>query len=279
MSVNSDVLSAITAAGQLFAGYGTVTLGPVTFSGMSLPASIAIGGEQLMSVQKLPGGARIIDVMAQDDDDIGWAGYLDSQYATEIARTLDKIRRSGQAVTLAWDVFSYQVVVCRFSCQIKHTPMPYRISCTVIADNTLVTGTTAINMALQVAADLSDGNPVAVLGSVSQGIVGSSVVSAGVAASAANATTVGSAAYSAAVGAVNEAAAAIQTAAITTDAALAPLGVSLFSATQAASTGLDTFGFSSQLSNALAACGDAANLSATQGYIIRAQQNLLRASA
>jgi hypothetical protein len=279
MTVNSDILSAIAATGQLFAGYGTVTLGPVQFTGMSLPTSISIGGEQLMSVQKLPGGARIIDVMGQDDNDIGWAGYLDGQFATEIACVLDKIRRSGQAVTLAWDVFSYQVVVCKFSCQIRHAPMPYKISCTVVADNTLVAGTTAVNMALQVTADLSDGNPAAALGAVSQGVVGSSVTSAAAAASATNATTVGSAAYTTAVSAVNTAAAALQTAATTTDATLAPLGVSLLSLTQTATTGLDTFGFSSDLSNALAACSDAANLSAAQGYVIRAQQNLLRASA
>jgi hypothetical protein len=270
VTVNSDILSAIVATGQL---------GPVQFIGMSLPPSIPIGGGQLMSVQKLPGGARIIDVMAQDDDDIGWAGYLDGQFATEIARVLDKIRRSGQAVTLAWDVFSYQVIVCKFSCLIRHTPMPYRISCTVIADNTLVAGTTAINLTLQVTADLSDGNPVAALGAVSQGIVGSSVANAGAAASATNATTVGSAAYTAAVGAVNAASTSLQTATMVTDATLAPLGASLSSLSQAASTGLDTFGFSTSLNNALVACGDAANLSAAQGYVIRAQQNLLKASA
>jgi hypothetical protein len=279
MSLNSNVLSAITAVGQLFAGYGTVTLGPVRFAGMSLPTAIPIGGQQLMSVQKLPGGARIIDVMAQDDDDICWAGYLDGQYATETARTLDKIRRSGQPITLAWDVFSYQVLVCKFSCQIKHAPMPYRISCTVIADNTLVSGTTAVSMALQVAADLSVGNPIAALGAVSQGIVGASVAHAGIAVSATNATTVGSAAYTAAVGAVNNAATALQTAAMMTDDTLAPLGVSISSLTQAATTGLDTYGFSSDINNALAACNDAANLSVAQAYVMRAQQNLLRASA
>ncbi len=279
MTVNSDILSAISAAGQLFAGYGTVTLGPVQFSGMSLPTAIPIGGGQLMSVQKLPGGARIIDVMAQDDDDIGWAGYLDGQFATEMAQVLDKIRRSGQAVTLAWDVFSYQVIVCKFSCQIRHAPMPYRILCTVIADNTLVAGTTAVNMTLQVTADLIDGNPAGALGAVSQGIVGSSVANAAAAASATNATTVGSAAYTAAVSAVNVAATSLQTASVATDATLAPLGASLSSLTQAAGTGLDTFGFSASVNNALAACGDAANLSAAQGYVVRAQQNLLRASA
>jgi hypothetical protein len=81
------------------------------------------------------------------------------------------------------------------------------------------------------------------------------------------------------MGAVNTAASALQMASGTADATLAPLGVSLQSLTQAATTGLDTFGFSSDVSNALAACGDAANLSAAQGYVIRAQQNLARASA
>ena len=49
----------------------------------------------------------------------------------------------------------------------------------MIADNTLVAGTTAVNMTLQVTADLLDGNPVAALGAVSQGIVGSNVQNAG----------------------------------------------------------------------------------------------------
>jgi hypothetical protein len=238
-----------------------------------------IGGAQAVAIHKLPGGARIIDVMGHDEAEIGWSGYLDGQEASSIARTLDKLRVSGQAVTLAWDVFSYQVLVTQFACDTKHAPMTYKVTCTVIADNSAVTGTTAVSMALQVVSDLRDGNPIAVLGAVSQGIVGDSVTTAATTAGATDATTVGSAAYNAAVSDVNTAAASIQSAASAADATLAPYGTSLAALSQAAPAGLDALGFSSTVTSAVASCGDIANLSAASGYVTRAAQNLRRASA
>ena len=78
----SDILSAIQAAGQLFAGYGTVTLGPVQLSGMALPTMLPIGGKQTLKIHKLPGGQRVIDVMGQDDSPISWSGIFDGADAS-----------------------------------------------------------------------------------------------------------------------------------------------------------------------------------------------------
>jgi hypothetical protein len=275
----SDVLSAIAAAGALFAGYGTLTLGPVTFTGLALPESMPIGGAQQMQMHKLPGGLRVIDVMGQDDAEIGWSGMLMGQNASATARTLDKLRRSGTVITLAWDVFSYQVIVSQFSCDVRSPPMRYRISCTVKQDNTQVSGTTLVSMALQVAQDIRSGNPIAALGAVSQGIVTGPLAGAASAVGAAGSTSLASEAYNTALGAVNTAAGAINTAVSTVNQTLAPLGVSLQSISAAAPVALDVLGASSKITQAVSAAGDLAQLSQMSGYVNRAAQNLKNASA
>jgi hypothetical protein len=279
MSIAGGILSAIGAAGALFAGYGSVTLGPVQFSGLGKPKSMPIGGKQQLVNHKLPGGGRQINAMGPDDNDISWSGYLDGQSASANARALDRLRQSGQAVTLAWDVFSYQVLVSDFTCETQHIPMPYRVTCTVISDNSQTTGTSLTSLALQVVADVQDGNPIAALGAVSQGTIGNTLGVAATAVGAPGATTLASSAYNTAVGAVNTAATAISTATKTVNATLAPLGVSLASLSAAAPAALDVVGMSGKITQAAAACGDLAQLTASAAYIGRASANLQRASA
>ncbi len=278
MSINP--LSAIEAAGKLFAGYGTLTLGPFTFTGLALPASMPIGGAQQLQRQTLPGGARIIGQLGRNDAAISWSGTFYGQGVSATIRGLDMLRVSGQKVRLAWDVYSYTVIVSNFQCQTRvNGPQQYKISCEVVQDNTAVQGTTATDMALQVTNDLQNANPIAALGAVSQGLVGTSVTDAQTAASATNATTVGSAAYTATQNAVNEAADAITNATAAANNLLAPLGTSILAISQVAPAALDTLGFGTQIQNAAASAGDLANLSAMAAYAGRAQQNLMKASA
>lgn len=278
MSINP--LAAIQAAGQLFGGYGSLTIGPFVLTGLALPEAMPIGGKQALPMKTLPGGKRIIDAMGRDDNVISWGGIFYGQGVSATIRGLDMLRVSAQVVTLAWDVYSYQVIVQEFTAKTRVSgPQPYQISCLVVQDNTAVQGTTATDMALQVANDLQSGNPIAALGAVSQGIVGSSVTNAATAAGATNATTVGSAAYTAAVGAVNTAAGAINDAVNTAEATLAPLGTSIGAISLAAPALLNTAGFGAQIQGAAASCGDLANLASMSSYVGRAQQNLMRASA
>jgi hypothetical protein len=238
-----------------------------------------IGGSQALTVHKLPGGARMIDVMGQDDDVISWSGMLYGEEASSTARTLDKLRRSGTVVTLAWDVFSYQVLVSQFSSETRTPPMRYKIGCTILQDNTQVSGVSPVTMALQVTQDIASGQPVAALGAVSQGLVTGPLASAATAIGLPNATIVGSADYNAAVGAVNSAATAIQTATTDANAALAPLGVSLQSLSAAAPAALNLVGMSGQIASAASSVGDLAQLAASSGFVNRAAQNLKNASA
>jgi hypothetical protein len=134
-------------------------------------------------------------------------------------------------------------------------------------------------MALQVVGDLTSGNPLGALSAVSEGIVGTSVGTAQTAAGAPNATVLGSADYVAAVGAVNTAAGAIKSAVTGANTLLAPLGTSLGAISAAAPAALDTIGMAGQFSTSIQAVGDLANLTACQGYVQRAQQNLANAGA
>jgi hypothetical protein len=276
----SGILSAIEAAGQAFAGYGSVTLGPVKLTGMAAPPNIPIGGRQAMTVHKLPGGARVIDATGQDDADIKWSGVLDTQDASTIARTLDKLRRSGSAVTLAWDVFSYQVVVSEFTCGTKFVPpMHYSIKMMVVKDNTLASGVTPIALALQVGEDLKTGNYFGALSAAGQGVVGTSVSGALSAISGPASSILGSANYQTAVNAITSASGAVQNAITQANGVLGPLGTTIGALSAAAPAALDTVGLAGKFGNAISAAGDLAGLSACAGYVSRAAQNLAGASA
>lgn len=152
----SSILSAISAAGQLFGGYGLVTLGPVQFQGMEVPESITIGGEQSLSVFKLPGGQRVIQAMGRDDTDMAWSGYLEGPTAESRMRLLDSLRQSGTPVQLAFGQSSFQVVVHNFSGEYRRSNwIPYRIGVTVLQDNAASFGPSAPSLLGSLNSDLN----------------------------------------------------------------------------------------------------------------------------
>lgn len=281
--VATGVLSAITAAGQLFGGYGQVTLGPVVLgqsSGLELPESMPIGGKQMLVTHTLPGGQRVISVMGQDDAEISWGGYFDGDTASTDVRTLDKLRRSGQPITLAWDVYSYKVIVSDFKCETRLVPpMRYSITCTVLKDNSFVSGQTLTSLALRVTQDIASGNPLGALSAISSGVVGSSVDNAASAVGVSGATTFGSSLYKTAVNAVSEASSAIKTATQDVNGYLSPIGLSINSIASAAPVAMDVLGFSSKIKSAVSAASDLAILSRSSGFIGRAAANLAGANA
>ncbi len=111
-------------------------LGPVVFEAFEVPAKIGFGGHQRIVVHTLPGGARVLDAMGRDDAPITWTGAFSGPDAMLRARLLDTLRSEGAVWTLAWDAFSFSVVVAEFHAQYERSNwIPYRISCTVLADN------------------------------------------------------------------------------------------------------------------------------------------------
>lgn len=112
-----------------------LVLGPVQFADFELPASISWGGAQTLAVHKLPGGSRVIDAMGRDDAPVNWSGIFTGPNATARAHTLDLMRAEGDIWPLAWQDFTYSVLISRFEADYQRTNwIPYRISCVVLRD-------------------------------------------------------------------------------------------------------------------------------------------------
>lgn len=118
-------------------------LGDFAFSRYEVPEQITFGGEQQLAVHQLVGGARVVDAMGRSDKPLSWAGMFLGENARERARYLDNLRTTGLPLRLEWDQLAYQVVVSHFEADFQRFyKLPYRITCTVVAD--LATPTTTI---------------------------------------------------------------------------------------------------------------------------------------
>ena len=122
---------------SIFLGIGVprVTLGAVTFSGLEVPEKMNFGGAQQVTVHKIVGGARQVDAMGPDDDDLAWTGIFYGASAVSRARMLDLMRVSGNPVPLTWSDFSRpKVVIKSFQADYSHAGnvLPYRITCVVV---------------------------------------------------------------------------------------------------------------------------------------------------
>jgi hypothetical protein len=106
------------------------------FSGFEIPEVLPFGGEQALGIQKLLGGARVIDAMGADDAPLSWSGRFRGPSASSRATYLDAKRRAGRPMTLAWADFNYTVFIQSFVADYQRDwEIPYRISCVVVQDN------------------------------------------------------------------------------------------------------------------------------------------------
>lgn len=117
----------------------TLTLGGIAFDGFSTPSRMGAGGKQAMVVHKLPGGARVIDTLGPDEDNIHWSGefFGNDAYATALA--LDGMRAAGQVVPLIFAGQFRSVIIDHFEYRIRRLPVwvDYQISCMVYQNPSL----------------------------------------------------------------------------------------------------------------------------------------------
>lgn len=114
----------------------TVTLGDITLTDLEVPERMPFGGEQMLVVHKLVGGAKVIDAMGRDEAPIEWSGWILGPDAVARAQSIDAMV-SGIPQTLTWSGFTYQVLVRSFNAQFERFyQIPYKIVCEVIANNT-----------------------------------------------------------------------------------------------------------------------------------------------
>lgn len=116
-----------------------LSLGGIVFDSFSTPRRMPFGGNQAMVVHKLPGGARVIDTLGPDEDDIGWTAQFfgNNAYATVLA--LDAMRAAGEVVPLIWGGQYRSVIIASFKPLAAREPVwfEYSIICTVYSNPAL----------------------------------------------------------------------------------------------------------------------------------------------
>ena len=113
-------------------------MGPVAFQGFEVPERISLGGRQQLAVHTLPGGLRVVDAMGPDDAPLRWSGVFSGRQAAERTRLLERLRRAGDVLPLAWDGWRYTVLIQEFEAETS-SPwwIPYRIELCVLRDGDL----------------------------------------------------------------------------------------------------------------------------------------------
>lgn len=117
----------------------TMILGGISFDGFSTPSGMGAGGKQAMVVHKLPGGARVIDTLGPDEDNISWQGEFFSNDAYSNVLALDGMRAAGQVIPLTFAGQYRSVIIETFTYKIRRLPVwiEYQISCVVYQNPSL----------------------------------------------------------------------------------------------------------------------------------------------
>jgi hypothetical protein len=139
-----------------FGAAGPVVLGSFVFADFEIPASIAFGGQQQLTIHKLPGGSRVIDAMGRDDMPLAWEGTILSPDADSRAQALDEMRVAGKPLSLVFGSQAYTVVIAEFTATYKRPGMiGYKIGCAVLKDESQSARTSIISAAVQIYADIN----------------------------------------------------------------------------------------------------------------------------
>ena len=232
---------------------GALLLGPILFQDFELPERVRWGGKQQTAIHRLPGGVRVVDSLGRDDADIVWSGVFSGGDAAARARALDLMRAEGGPWPLTWDWFFYTIVIGRFEADYTRPNwIPYRITCTVVRDETAAAVEAVVSLASSVLGDLT----------AAQGFGCAVAFGAAIGSLASvQATQPGSSAYVGASAALAGASQQIEAGIATTESQLGSASVSDAAGLDAA-TGL---------------AGQLAALAAARGYVNRAGTNLANA--
>lgn len=263
----SGLISDIAGIAQALAGGGAVTLGPFTFSDTEVPEKIPYGGQQILAVQKMIGGARQINTLGPDPRDIQWSGTMRGPDRAERAAILMQMTKSGKVFALAWGSEYIDVVIRSFLPETQAFFVTYNIVCCVVPgqsrSQTPDLLTSVADDAMQ-AVGLSPAGLPAVTSAVGQ--LQSAV-------SAVSVLAPGSAAFGNIVNATGAAQAALTGVQAATDGNL--LGVVNAAATGAGLLGVsNTTGAINQIGGIVQAAGDLGSAVQTLGYVNRIAKNL-----
>ena len=141
ISTLSSGIGAVSALASLaFGASGGVVLDSFVFAGFEVPEYITVPGTMGMTVHKMPGGERVIDMLGDDPGDIAWSGtFIDGQ-PDDRARELEHLRSAGDPLGLQWGPYFYTVVIRSYSFKTMYSRVSYDIACTVLRNEATAPG-------------------------------------------------------------------------------------------------------------------------------------------
>lgn len=117
----------------------SVSIGEIILEDWEIPEKVSWGGQQRMTVHKLIGGTRFIDVMGEDNAEVSWSGRFLSPDAAFRADQLDLLRKSGMLIDVVFAGRYYSAVISSFIAeQLTQFHITYQISFTILADESSV---------------------------------------------------------------------------------------------------------------------------------------------
>ena len=111
-----------------------LSLGGLVFDDWSTPDKMMFGGKHSAVVHKLPGGARVVDLLGPDEADIVFRGTFFGDAAYESALALDALRAAGQVVPLTFGGQYRLVIIQEALPVIERYPhlVTFTVSCLVV---------------------------------------------------------------------------------------------------------------------------------------------------
>ncbi len=297
----TDFTSVLGVLSTLATG-GSVSLGPIVFTGFEVPSRINFGGTQQLVVHKFPGGARVIDSLGDDPARPEWKGCFTGPAAAARARQVNAMRLAAQPVPLSFGPFTAQVVIKRFAASYERNGywIPYSITCEVLPPQMDGGGVGDAALAGLIGADAA-GALGAVADAAGQlaGVAGTAAIQAsgvlarltqqanvaklnldGVTTALTNGAGIvaGAASFAQSPGIAAQAVAQFQSASSAIGSALGVVGSGIAGITATATAGSDPVGSVNDLTNAAALTGAAASLAQAGGTAARAANNAATAT-
>lgn len=134
----------------------SVTIADIVLEDWEIPEKVSWGGAQRMTVHKMVGGTRYIDIMGQDNAEVSWSGRFLSPDASFRADQLDLIRKSGALIDVVFAGRYYSAVISSFTAQqVTQFHLTYSISFTILADESSVFPPPEPTVLLMVSADIA----------------------------------------------------------------------------------------------------------------------------
>ena len=112
-----------------------IIIGGITLNGFEIPESINFGGSQRLSKKQLVGGARQVDAMGWDQDDIQWSGRFRGSSALQRCQAVEGLAVLGQPVTVTYLGLNYTVLIAQFRADLQR--MGYEIPYSIVLTPTV----------------------------------------------------------------------------------------------------------------------------------------------